>query len=152
MTIYNAVKFFRSVFIIPLLIYINLFCSDIAMAQDKIVRNSLLTASPINCLVRRTEIKEIILEPSQKAGLHLHPCPVVGYIAEGTVLFQVKGGPLQTLKAGSAFYEPANTEILHFDNASNERPLRFICFYLINDEKQTIKMLPDQDDRSNGDH
>jgi len=111
------------------------------MAQDEIIRKPLLTAATINKAVQKVEIKEIVFKPLQKTGLHLHPCPVVGYIAEGTCKFQVKGGPLQTLKAGDAFYEPANTEMLHFDNASAIEPLKFICFYLMDEEKEVIKML-----------
>jgi len=114
-----------------------------AMAQDQIIRKPLLTASPINKMVKTTEIKEIVFKPLQKTGLHLHPCPVVGYIAEGTATFQVKGGPLQTLKAGDAFYEPAETVIEHFDNASDTLPLKFICFYLRGDEKEIIRHLPE---------
>lgn len=111
------------------------------MAQDQIIRKPLLTASPINKMVKKTEIKEIIFKPLQETGLHLHPCPVVGYIAEGTCKFQVQGGPLQILKAGDAFFEPANTPMEHFNNASDTLPLKFICFYLMGDEKEVIEML-----------
>jgi quercetin dioxygenase-like cupin family protein len=64
------------------------------------------------------EAKEIEFEPGQQTGLHFHPCPVVGYIAKGTVLFEVEGEAPQTLHACDAFHEPANRKILHFDNAS----------------------------------
>jgi quercetin dioxygenase-like cupin family protein len=40
----------------------------------------------------KVEIKEIVFQPSQKTGLHFHPCPVVGYIAEGSVAFQLREG------------------------------------------------------------
>jgi hypothetical protein len=43
--------------------------------------------------VSRVEIKEINFAAHQKTGLHLHPGPVVGYIAEGTILFQVEEQP-----------------------------------------------------------
>lgn len=114
----------------------------LVMAQDQIVRKPLLTAAPINKMVSRTEVKEIIFKPLQKTGLHEHPCPVVGYIAEGTALFQVEGKALQVLKAGEAFFEPAKTVIRHFDNASDRDILKFIAFYLIDDEKEVISMLP----------
>ena len=112
------------------------------MEHDNIIRKPLLTASPINKVVSKVEIKEINFQPSQKTGLHLHECPVVGYIAEGTATFQVKGGPLQTLKAGDAFFEPANTVIEHFDNASDNAPLKFIAYYLVDNETNLITMLP----------
>jgi len=126
-----------------LMIFVSLLIlnSDI-LAQEQITRKPLLTASPINKMVSRVEIKEINFKPLQKTGLHLHPCPVVGYIAEGSAIFQVTGGPKQTLKAGDAFFEPANSVIEHFDNASDIHPLKFIAYYLIKDEKEIIKMLP----------
>ena len=112
------------------------------MAQDQIIRKPLLTASPINKTVNRVEVKEITFKPLQQTGFHLHPCPVVGYIVEGTANFQVKGGQMQTLKAGDAFFEPANTVIEHFDNASDSRPLKFVANYLLTEGDQLIKMLP----------
>ena len=111
------------------------------MAQNDIIRKPLLTASAIDKFVKRVEIKEINFKPGQQTGLHLHPCPVTGYIAEGNCTFQVKGQPVQNLKAGDAFYEPANTHIEHFDNASATEPMKFIAFYLMGDESELIKML-----------
>jgi quercetin dioxygenase-like cupin family protein len=73
--------------------------------------------------------------------LHKHPCPTFGYIAEGEAILQVKGQPPQLLKTGSAFHEPADTVILRFDNASNEKKMRFICFYLLEGQQELIEML-----------
>ena len=115
------------------------FCK--ATAQDMIVREPLLTASPIHKMVNRAELKEITFKPLMKTGRHLHPCPVVGYIVSGTALVQEKGGQLQRITAGQAFYEPANKVMVRFDNASASEPLRFVCCYLINNEKEIIKHL-----------
>ena len=77
-----------------------------------IIRKPLLTAllGPRGRLCGRVEVKEITFEPGQKTGLHLHKIPVVGYIAAGEFLFQVEGKPAKRLKAGDAFYEPADTQ------------------------------------------
>ena len=53
------------------------------------------------------EIKQIDFAPDQKITLHRHPCRVVGYVARGTILFQVDGRPPTFLSEGSAFFEPA---------------------------------------------
>jgi hypothetical protein len=46
------------------------------------------------------------------------------------------------LHAGEAFYEPANTKILRFDNASTVEPAGIVTFYLMSrDDKQLIPML-----------
>jgi len=75
------------------------------------------------------------------AGKHLHPCPVVGYIVSGKVLFQVEGEEKKTLNQGEAFYEQKNKTILHFDDASEEETFVFIAFYLKEAGEDLIKML-----------
>ena len=108
-----------------------------------IIRKALLTAEMEGGRrVDRVEIKQIDFAPGQQTGLHLHASPVVGYVARGSVLFQVDGEPPRTLKEGDAFYEPAETKILHFDNASHRDPLTFIAFYLLrDDDRELITML-----------
>jgi quercetin dioxygenase-like cupin family protein len=110
---------------------------------EAIVRKPSLTAilDPAK-LTSRIEVKEIEFKPSQATGLHLHPCPVTGYIVKGTVFFQVEGEAVKTLKAGDAFFEPANARILRFDNTSATEPMTFIAFYLLGkDEGELIRML-----------
>ena len=112
------------------------------MAQKKIVRTPLLSAALPNKTVTAVDVREIVFEPGQETGLHKHPCPTFGYIAEGEAILQVKGQPPQSLKTGSAFHEPADTVILRFDNASDEKKMRFICFYLLEGQQELIEMLP----------
>lgn len=81
--------------------------------------------------------------PKQKAPLHLHPSPVVGVVTEGVIAYQIEGEPVQYLKAGDAFYEPANVRVARFDN-DGEQPAKFTAFYLLGkDEHELIRMLPD---------
>jgi quercetin dioxygenase-like cupin family protein len=92
--------------------------------------------------VSRVEVKQIDLQPGQETGRHLHPIPVVGYIAKGAIRFQLEGGPILVLPAGSAFFEPANVRVLHFDNASTQEPAMFIAYYLLGKEdERLIEML-----------
>jgi len=108
-----------------------------------IVRKPLLDAS-LNPAknTTRVEVKQIDFAPGQKTGLHDHPCPVVGYIAKGSVLFQIENQEAKTLQAGDAFFEPAHTRILHFDNASSIEPMTFIAFYLLEEsDPGLIRML-----------
>ncbi len=95
--------------------------------------------------VSKVDIREISLAPAQKGPLHKHPCPVVGYIVSGTVLFQVKGSPAVTLKAGDPFYEPADAVVTHFDNASANTPAKFVLNYLMDKEKDFIILLDDKE-------
>jgi quercetin dioxygenase-like cupin family protein len=111
------------------------------MSQQTIYRKELLKAALASHSVTDVDIREIRFEPGQLTGRHLHPCPVVGYIASGSALFQIGGEAAQTLPAGSAFYEPANTVIAQFSNASSSEPLTFITFYLLNGKQELIQLL-----------
>jgi quercetin dioxygenase-like cupin family protein len=112
-------------------------------SKETIYRKPLLTAVLEQAKkVGKVEIKEIVFQPGQKTGLHLHPCPVVGYIAEGTVAFQIEGGEEKTLRAGDAFFEPPNVKIQRFDNASDTKGMKFIAFYLLDaSDDELIRML-----------
>jgi quercetin dioxygenase-like cupin family protein len=111
-------------------------------SPQQIIRKDVLTALIGDRSVGRVEIKQIDFAPGQKTGLHRHPCPVVGYIAQGTILFQVEGQPPKSLSAGDAWFEPASGKILHFDNASSQDPATFIAFYLLGkDDRTLIEML-----------
>jgi quercetin dioxygenase-like cupin family protein len=114
-------------------------------SSNEIIRKELLTAVIARHKdVARVEIRQIDLAPGQRTGLHTHPCPVVGYVASGTIRFQVAGEAQQLLTAGSAFFEPADRKIAQFDNASAEAPARFVAFYLLGaNDHQLIEMSPD---------
>lgn len=111
------------------------------MTQPTIPRRPLLSAELKNKTVTKVDVREIVFQPGQETGLHKHPCPVFGYIAEGEAILQIEGEPPQHLATGSAFYEPANTVIARFDNVSAKHTMRFICYYLLEGEQELIEML-----------
>ncbi|HVZ57119.1 MAG TPA: cupin domain-containing protein [Chitinophagaceae bacterium] len=92
--------------------------------------------------VETVEIKQVVMPPGQPAPRHLHPCPVLGYIVSGKVLFQIQGEEARILNEGDAFYEPRNATILHFDNAQGDQPLVFVAFYLKEGGEENIQLLP----------
>ncbi len=113
-----------------------------AAAQNGMQRKDLLHANIIERTVSSVKVVEVEFRGGQKGAYHKHPCPVVGYIVEGTCLLQVEGQPAQVLQAGEAFFEPADTPILHFDNYSANQPMKFVAYYLLNGEKELIELLP----------
>jgi len=119
----------------------TLWFIESCMSQSAIVRRELLAADLNHKNVTRVDVREIVFEPGQETGLHKHPCPVFGYIAEGEAVLEVQGEPLQKLSAGSAFYEPAGKVIARFDNASPCEKMRFICYYLLEGKQELIEML-----------
>src|SRR5215510_2432166 len=46
---------------------------------------------------------EVNYGPGESSSPHTHPCPVIGYILEGTYRTQVKGEPEAIYKAGETF-------------------------------------------------
>jgi quercetin dioxygenase-like cupin family protein len=111
------------------------------MSQPPIQRKELLAATLNGRLVTSARVHEIRMQPGQHTGRHMHPCAVLGYIAEGTAVYQIDGQAAQTLPAGSAFYEPADITIANFGNASDSEPMTFIAFYLLSGEQELIRML-----------
>lgn len=79
--------------------------------------------------------------PKQKSPRHLHPCPTFGVVTEGTLAFQIEGQPVQRLKAGDAFYEPAHARVARFEN-EDDSPAKFVVYYLLGkDEHETVRIL-----------
>ena len=54
-------------------------------------------------------------QPGATVGRHTHPGEEIGYVMEGTLLFEMAGKPNVTLKAGETFFVPPGT--IH--NATN---------------------------------
>ncbi|HYY29493.1 MAG TPA: cupin domain-containing protein [Chthoniobacterales bacterium] len=109
--------------------------------SQPIQRKEILAAVLNDRLVTSARVHEIRMRPGQQTGRHEHPCAVLGYIVEGTAVYQIEGQATQTLLAGSAFYEPADTVIANFGNASESEPMTFIAFYLLSGEQELIRML-----------
>lgn len=107
-------------------------------------RKQLLAATFPERRVSSVDVREIRLEANQQAGRHLHPCAVTGYIVSGTAVYQIEGEEQQVLPAGSAFYEPAETVIANFGNASSTEAMTFIAFYLKDGDQELIQMLEEK--------
>lgn len=118
------------------------FAGVCASAQPTIVRKELYKANIGTQPVSMVDVREIVFQPKQMTGLHRHPCPVISYVAEGTIKFQIRGEKMQVIHAGQVCYEPAGAIVEHFDNASDHEPAKFIPYYLLNGQKELIEMLP----------
>ena len=88
-----------------------------ASAQQKIVRKELYKANIGTQSISMVDVREVVFQPKQMTGLHRHPCPVISYVVEGTIKFQIRGEKVQIIHTGQVGYEPAGAIIEHFDNA-----------------------------------
>lgn len=73
-------------------------------------------------------VKRIELQPNAAAPPHVHPGMVTGYVESGVLEFQIKGGPLQTLKAGDTFFEPPGSHHLVARNPDSTSKTVVIAF------------------------
>ncbi len=119
----------------------GLLLANQADARQVIVRKDLLSAHFGARTFDRIEIKEIDFSPGQKTGLHLHPGGTVGYVLSGAIAFRVDGEEGKLLRGGDAFFEPPNTRIVTFDNASTTEGATFLAFYLLEGNEPLITML-----------
>jgi quercetin dioxygenase-like cupin family protein len=88
----------------------------------------------------KATVVEVNYAPGEADKPHSHPCTVIGYVAQGAIRFQVKGGaPEAVYKAGESFYEPPNGVHQVSANASDKEPARLIAFFICDHEtKLTI--------------
>lgn len=73
---------------------------------------------------------ELSYKPGGSSAAHSHPCPVIGYVIEGALKFQVKGEPERVYKAGDTFYEAPNGVHLVSGNASQTEPVKFLAYFV----------------------
>lgn len=125
----------------PFIIVILILNTVIMTAQQKTISRKELLKTALDQKVKSTEIQEITMAAGQGAPEHLHPCPVLGIINSGEAVFQIEGKEKMVLHEGDAFYEPKNVKILHFDNASAEKPLVFTAIYLKEGNEENIKFI-----------
>jgi quercetin dioxygenase-like cupin family protein len=68
--------------------------------------------------------------PGESSTPHSHPCPVIGYVVEGTLRTQVKGEPEAIYKTGESFYEPPNGVHLVSANASDKERAKLLAYFV----------------------
>lgn len=90
----------------------------------------LLTAHFDARRVVQVEVGDFHFKPGQVAPIHTHDAPAVGYVAKGSIIYQVEGEKPQVLREGDAFFEPTDKRILRFDNASATEEAIFLDFNL----------------------
>jgi len=75
-------------------------------------------------------IVEVIYPPGVGSPAHSHPCPVIGYVIDGTIESQVDGGPVRRYEAGETFYEPPNGVHAVSRNPRADKQARLLAYLL----------------------
>ncbi len=111
------------------------------MLAASATRTELLVADLPSRALTQVHAHDIVFRPGETSSPHTHASPVFGYIVQGQALLEIAGQRPQVLPQGSAFFEPADTLILRFDNASQSEPLQFVAFYFLNGKQEFMHML-----------
>ena len=91
------------------------------------------------------EVRITLVEsaPGAHGTPHRHPgAHTFGYVIEGTYEFGINNGPAKILKAGDTFYEPPGSIHSTSNNASPDKPLRFVVFMISDKDAPTTVQEP----------
>ena len=75
---------------------------------------------------------EVTYAPGGAGTPHRHPCPVIGYMLEGSMRMRVTGQPERTYTAGETFYEQPGDVHMTSANASSTAPAKFLVYMVKN--------------------
>jgi hypothetical protein len=62
---------------------------------------------------------------------HRHPGPVLVYVTQGALRLALEGEPVQVVRAGETFFEPARAHHIIGENASATEPSRAIAVMIV---------------------
>jgi quercetin dioxygenase-like cupin family protein len=85
---------------------------------------------------------EVTYQPGASSPAHSHPCPVLVFVAEGTIRSQVNDEPERVYKVGEAFYETPNGVHRVSANASQTEPAKLIAFFVCDHETPITVAVP----------
>jgi quercetin dioxygenase-like cupin family protein len=107
---------------------------DLAVTQARVVASHALPR--LDGAHLRMDMVEVTYPPGGRSPVHSHPCAVSGYVIQGAVRMQTKGGPATVYKTGEAFYEAPDSVHLVSANASEKEPARFVAYFVCDRETE----------------
>ena len=78
----------------------------------------------------KVTVVEVTYGAGESSAPHSHPCPVIGYVVEGTLRSKVNGETEATYSVGESFYEAPNGIHVISANASASAPTKFLAFFV----------------------
>ncbi len=121
----------------PLIFWLSL-AGGALVAQDGTVRP--LFSQDLNGISgRELSMLEVDYAPGGSTPEHTHHAQALVYVLEGSIVMQVKGGPLVTLTPGQTWSEgPADVHVVS-RNASKTAPAKYLVF-MVKDKGAPILM------------
>jgi quercetin dioxygenase-like cupin family protein len=124
---------------------IALTCCIAAAGQARAAASRLAFSHPLPALRGdRLDAKlvEVSYAPGESSAAHRHPCPVIGYVLEGSVRIKIDDGAETIYKTGEAFYEDANALHAVSANASTTAPARLLAMFTCDHEAPLVTPEP----------
>ena len=78
----------------------------------------------------KATLVEVTYQPGDSSTAHRHPCPVVAYVIEGAYRTRSGDEPEAVYTAGQTFYEAPGAVHRVSANASRDRPVRFLAYFV----------------------
>jgi quercetin dioxygenase-like cupin family protein len=92
--------------------------------------------------VSRVETTRVDFMPGQEMPEHMHPVPVICFIAKGSFLVSIGSEPVRTVTVGDTTIERAGEIVHYFRNVSATDPAQIYCAILAGaDDKELSVML-----------
>ena len=92
--------------------------------------------------VTHVETTRVDFLPGQEMPEHMHPVPVVCFVAQGSFLVSIGATPIRAVTVGDTTLERAGEVVHYFRNASATKPGQLYCAILAGpDDKQLSVML-----------
>jgi quercetin dioxygenase-like cupin family protein len=98
---------------------------------------------PLNGDKLAVTVVEVNYGPGESSPRHSHPCPVTGYVVEGTLRTQVQGKSEEIYNAGESFYEAPNGVHLISANASDRLPLKLLAYFVCDHDTPLSLAVPE---------
>jgi quercetin dioxygenase-like cupin family protein len=93
--------------------------------------------------VTHVEAMRVDFVPGQQMPEHVHPVPVVCFVAKGSFAVSVGSAPVRIVRVGEATLERAGETVHYFRNLSKTEAAQLYCSVLAGaNDKQLTVMLP----------
>ena len=106
--------------------------SSSKLQQDRVILQRSLPKLDGNNL--RVTVVAVTYGPGESSKPHSHPCPVIGYVLEGSLRTKLMGESEVIYNSGESFYEAPNGVHEISANASQAKPAKLIAYFVCDRE------------------
>ena len=94
--------------------------------------------------VSRVVTTRVDFRPGQTMPRHKHTVPVICFVTRGTFLVSIGDAPERRAEVGTVTYEPPQTIVHYFRNASATDPAQLECASLAGDDDHILNVMSPQ--------